>query len=404
MTVPQTPRTHRLAIAAIVAAGLLLGTAILLGGRAPSPAEAGHADEPAHAPAAPAAKEEKRQPAPIALTDAQAQAAGIVLETAGPGRIRATLELPGEIRLNEDRTAHVVPRVAAVVESVRASLGQPVKQGQVLAVLASATVSEQRSELQTALKRLALARTSHEREKSLWEQRISAEQDYLQARQALSEAEVAVANAQQKLAALGLVGGAGGGLNRFELRAPFDGTVIEKHLSQGEAVKEDTAAFTVSDLSRVWAEIAVPAGALQRVRVGEPVTIRAAGLEGAASGTITYVGALIGEQTRTAKARVVLANPQGAWRPGLFVSVEAVGEEAAVPVAVPRDAVQTVDGNPVVFVRVAEGFVPQPVRLGRGDAQRVEVLEGLQAGAVFAAAGSFTLKSELGKAGAEHAH
>ncbi len=128
-----------------------------------------------------------------------------------------------------------------------------------MAAIASPTASEQRSDLQTAQKRLALAKTTYEREKKLWEQKVSAEQDYLQAKQALSEAEVAVANANQKLGALGLSGSSASGLNRLELRAPFDGVVIEKHISLGEAVKEDAAVFTISDLSKVWAEINVPA-------------------------------------------------------------------------------------------------------------------------------------------------
>jgi cobalt-zinc-cadmium efflux system membrane fusion protein len=340
----------------------------------------------------------------VELSDEQIKAASISIDTAGAARIKSVLQLPGEIRLNEDRTSHVVPRIAGVVESVQASLGQAVKKGQVLAVIASPAASEQRSELQTAQKRLALAKITFEREKRLWEQKISAEQDYLQAGQALHEAEVAVANAQQKLSALGLAPGSQGGLNRFELRAPFDGLVIEKHLSLGEAVKEDAAVFTVSDLGQVWAEINVPAKDLPLVRVGEKVTIKATAFDASATGVITFVGSLIGEQTRMAKARVVLANPKGAWRPGLFVNVEVTSSEADVPVTVASDAIQTVGGKPVVFLKVNGGFIAQPVQLGRSDGKRVEVLQGLRAGARYASAGSFVVKSELGKSSAEHTH
>jgi len=340
----------------------------------------------------------------VELSDAQIKAASIGIDTAGAARIKSALQLPGEIRLNEDRTSHVVPRIAGVVESVQASLGQAVRRGQVLAVIASPAASEQRSELQTAQKRLTLAKTTFEREKRLWEQKISAEQDYLQAGQALHEAEVAVANAQQKLSALGLAPGSQGGLNRFELRAPFDGLVIEKHLSLGEAVKEDAAVFTVSDLGQVWAEINVPAKDLPLVRIGEKVTIKATAFDASATGVITFVGPLIGEQTRMAKARVVLANPKGAWRPRLFVNVEVTSSEADVPVTVASDAIQTVGDKPVVFLKVNGGFIAQPVQLGRSDGKRVEVLQGLKAGAPYASAGSFVVKSELGKASAEHTH
>ncbi len=94
-----------------------------------------------------------------------------------------TVTFPGEIRFDEDRTAHVVPRVSGVVEAVKVDLGQSVKKGQVLAVIASQQISDQRSELNAAQRRQELARLTLQREKKLWEDRISAEQDYLQARQ-----------------------------------------------------------------------------------------------------------------------------------------------------------------------------------------------------------------------------
>lgn len=340
----------------------------------------------------------------VELTDAQIKAASIGLDTAGPARIKSTLQLPGEIRLNEDRTAHVVPRVIGVVESIHATLGQSVKKGQVLAVIASPAVSEQRSELETAQKRFALTKTTYEREKKLWEQKISAEQDYLQARQALSEAEIALNNVQQKLAALGVAANAVGSLNRFELRAPFDALVIEKHISLGEAVKDDAAVFTLSDLGQVWAEINVPSKDLSLVRVGERVTIKSSAFDAQASGTVAFVGALIGEQTRMATARVVLSNPNGAWRPGLFVNVEITSDEATLPVTVASEAIQTVGDKSVVFLKVDGGFIAQPVQLGRSDGKRIEVVQGLKPGAVYAGAGSFVVKSELGKASAEHTH
>lgn len=340
----------------------------------------------------------------IEMTDAQIKAAGISLEAAGPASIRSSLKLPGEIRFNEDRTAHVVPRAAGVVEQVSASLGQRVKKGQVLAVLSSAGVSEQRSELQAALKREQLARATHEREKKLWQEKISPQQDVLVAETALREAEIAVANARQKLQAIGATGTSGDALSRFELRAPFDGNIVEKHVALGELVKEDTNIFTVSDLATVWAEVDVSAKDIGQVRVGEKVAVRSGASSETVGGSVAYVGSLLGEQTRTAKARIVLANPHGAWRPGLFVSVELVTAEAPAAVSVASEAVQQIDDKPVVFVKVPGGFLPQPVELGRSDGKRVEVVKGLKAGSQHASSGSFVIKSEAGKASATHAH
>jgi cobalt-zinc-cadmium efflux system membrane fusion protein len=339
----------------------------------------------------------------VEMTDAQIQAAGISLDTSSPANIRGTLRIPGEIRFNEDKTAHIVPRVVGVVDSVGANLGQQVKKGQVLAVISSMAVSEVRAELQASQKRRELAQSTYDRERTLWEQKISPQQDVLQAQQTLRETEIAVANATQKLLALG-ASPQSGALGRFELRAPFDGIIVEKHVALGEAVREDTNLFTISDLTTVWAEMSVPARDLPQVRVGEKVVVKSGAFDAAAQGAVSYVGALIGEQTRTAVARVTLPNPQGAWRPGLYVNVEVVASESAAPVTVDSSAIQTLDEKPVVFVKTTGGFIPQPVQLGRTDGKRVEVLSGLRAGATYAAAGSFVVKSEQGKGSASHGH
>lgn len=431
-TTPRLNRKQAVAIAAIVIGGIAAGGWIL--GTAPatpageSAAAAAHteahghddkehhggrsgdahADAGAHGDAEHHAgktdAEGEAHDETIALSDAQIQSAGIGIDKAAPARIRSSNQLPGEIRFNEDRTAHVVPRLAGVVESVPANLGQAVKRGQVLAVIASTGLSELRSELLAAQRRLALAKSTYTREKLLWQEKISAEQDYLAAQQALHEAEIAVANAQQKLVALGASAAGASSLNRYEIRAPFDGIVVEKHIALGEAVKEDASIFTLSDLSSVWAEIVVPAKDLDIVRVGEKVVVRATAFDSSAEGRISYVGALLGQDTRTAKARVTLANPKMAWRPGLFVNVDVVSGETEVAVSVLADAVQSMEDKPVVFVRVKDGFSAQPVKLGRADGRRVEVVDGLKAGTAYAASGSFVLKAELGKGSAEHAH
>ena len=138
------------------------------------------------------------------------------------------------------------------------------------------------------------------------------------------------------------------------------------------------------------------------MRVGEQATIRATALDSVASGIVSYVGALIGEQTRTAKARVTLENPQLAWRPGLFINVEMVSSETEAPMAVSAEAVQMINDKPTVFVRIPGGFIAQPVETGLSDGKSVEIVKGLKSGAQYAVNGSFVLKSEQGKAGASH--
>lgn len=412
-------KKSRIVIAIVLLIGAVLLGMILLSGKNNAPADkdgagaAAHAATSAHSDGghqgkdADEAHEDEKHAGgdeKIALSDAQIKTAGIAIDSAGPARISSAIALAGEVRFNEDRTAHVVPRLAGVVESVAANLGQQVKKGQLLAVMASAQLSGMRSELLSAQKRQALAQVTYEREKRLWQEKISAEQDYLQARQSLSEAEIATRNAQEKLSAIGASSGGGGALSRFELRAPFDGAIVEKHIALGEAVKEDANVFTISDLSSVWAEIIVPATDLGTVRVGAKATVKATSMASVASGKVSYVGSLLGEQTRTAKARVTLANPDMAWRPGLFVNVELTADEREAPVAVLADAIQTVNDRPTVFVKVDGGFLAQTVALGRSDGKHTEIVKGLEAGTAYAASGSFVVKAEQGKGGAEHEH
>ncbi len=263
-----------------------------------------------------------REEGKLELDAEQIEAAGITLDTARTISLAQVVSLPGEIRFNEDRTAHIVPRLPGIVDSVPANLGQAVKQGG----------------------------------------------------------------------------------NRYELRAPFAGVLVEKHLTQGEPVDGTANVFTLSDLSSVWATFNVPAQLLGQVRVGSKVKVLAQALDSEVEGTVSYIGDLLGEQTRAATARVTLSNPESTWRPGLFVSVQVAEATRKEVLTVADGAVQNVDGEDVVFVRVADGFVVQPVKLGISDGQRVEVLEGLRAGSQVAASGSFILKSELGKGSAEHGH
>ncbi|MBA2964673.1 MULTISPECIES: efflux RND transporter periplasmic adaptor subunit [Ramlibacter] len=406
---------QRIAMAAIVAIGVAAGAAVLLAGNHAPVSSDAHGHEEERGQKEPSRKEGQAKvgvagkadarPAEglVKLDEATASAAGIGTAPAGPAKLQSAQEFPGEIRFNEDRTAHVVPRLNGVAENVPANLGQVVREGQLLAVIASPALSEQRSELLTAQRRLEAARVTHDRERKLWEEKISAEQDYLQAKTALREAEIAVANSGQKLAAVGAPP-ASRGLNRFEARAPFDGTIVEKHLTLGEAVKEDSRIFTISDLSSVWAEFAVGPRDLDFARVGQKVVVSSTASQTKVQGVISYVGALLGEQTRTARARVTLSNPQGAWRPGLFVTVTVLGSDQDVALAVPVDALQTIENRPTVFKVVPGGFQATPVQPGRSDGRNVEILGGLQAGEKVATSNAFVLKAELGKAGTAHTH
>jgi cobalt-zinc-cadmium efflux system membrane fusion protein len=178
--------------------------------------------------------------------------------------------------------------------------------------------------------------------------------------------------------------------------------VTEKHIALGEAVKEDANIFIVTDLSSVWAQIIVSAKDLNVVRVGAHAAVMAAAFDSRAAGTVSYVGSLLGEQTRSANARVTLNNPQLAWRPGMFVNVDIVTGSVDAKVAVNAEAVQKINDKPTVFVRIPGGFIAQPVETGIADGKRIEIVSGIKPGSQYASKGSFVLKAELGKASLEN--
>jgi cobalt-zinc-cadmium efflux system membrane fusion protein len=113
---------------------------------------------------------------------------------------------------------------------------------------------------------------------------------------------------------------------------------------------------------------------------------------------------VVSEDTRTAVTRVVLPNPDGRWRPGLFVTATIAVGDTPVSLLIPKTALQSIDGQPSVFVQTPEGFVPRVVTLGRANGTQVEVTAGLQAGERYAATETFVLKADLGKGAAAHEH
>ena len=343
----------------------------------------------------------------VEMADAVLASSGVEIRSAGPATIKPMLKLPGEIVFNAEKMVHVVPRLSGVVLAVPRDVGQTVRQGDVLAVVESQALAELRSQYLAARKRLALARTSFEREKKLWEEKITAQQDYLAAQLALNEAEIAADLAAERLRALGIapeVTRTGGSLARFEVRAPISGVIVSKAVAAGATLKEDADIFTVADLSTVWVQVTVYPKDLGTLRLGQQASIKATAFEAQGDGVVSSIGALVGEQSRTALARVVLHNPKGVWRPGMFVDVELAAAEVQVPVAVSVDALQTLRAWTVVFGRYGQYFEARPLELGRSDGQMVEVLKGLSVGEKYAAGNSFAIKADLGKSGATHDH
>ncbi|WP_198118559.1 efflux RND transporter periplasmic adaptor subunit [Massilia rhizosphaerae] len=337
----------------------------------------------------------------IAMTAAQIQANGIALDTAGPATLRQRLHLPAQVKVDAERTVALAAPAQGIVQAVLVSPGSVVRKGQALVTIQSPAVASWRAEAARAHRRLALARTTYRREKTLWDERISARQDYEAAATAVQEAEIAAQAAAQHLAALGIEPGRAVS-GSVTVRAPIAGVVVEKPAVAGQAVDDMKPLVTIADLSHVWVEAAVPADSLGQVGAGMAAKISVGTQPDEIDGTVAFLGPVLGETTRMATARIVLPNRDARLRPGMLASVDLLGPQERAPVTVASDAIQTIHEHSVVFVRTAAGFQARDVVPGASDGKRTAIVRGLESGAVVAAGGSFLLKADLGKSEAGH--
>jgi cobalt-zinc-cadmium efflux system membrane fusion protein len=186
-------------------------------------------------------------------------------------------------------------------------------------------------------------------------------------------------------------------LAKYEVKSLIAGTVTDKHLSLGEVITDNSHAFTITDLSEVWVHLSLYQKDLPYIRLQQKVIISAGPDMPTANGRISYISPLLEETTRTATARVELKNPDGIWRPGLFINAHVETDAFAAALIIPKTAVETINDQPVIFVQTPAGFEPKTVRLGKQSVTHFEVLSGLAAGQRFVAKGGFILKAELAK-------
>ena len=192
-------------------------------------------------------------------------------------------------------------------------------------------------------------------------------------------------------------------LQVYVVPSPLDGVVLERSISVGDTAG-DAPIFTVADLSSLWAEFFIFAADMERVQQGQPIIIRSLDGKMTATGTLQTIQPTAEASSQTVVARAELDNSSGTWRSGMTVQGHVVISEAPVLVAVPTSAIQRMEGQDVVFVKTGTKYAAMPVTLGRTDADHTEITQGLDAGTEVVSQGSFVVKADIGKAGAEHAH
>ncbi|MEW6207267.1 MAG: efflux RND transporter periplasmic adaptor subunit [Acidobacteriota bacterium] len=364
----------------------------------------------------------------VELSPEAMEAAGIEIITVSGQRVASALRVTGSVEVNQQQTQQVTPLVSGRVERVNVALGDVVRAGQTLAIIASPEVAEMRGKLHEAETRLALAEQNYQRvqraenrasviqskarleeaEATLrrtqklietgagagkdlvaaeaayksakaeydYQSNISVNRDVQQARAEVETSKVEAMHLRNSLRALGVNvpenESASGDHNTpsIALTAPISGSITERLVNAGAGIQSGSPMFTVSNLSTVWVIANVPESQVSRLRVGLPAEVRASALGSQSlAGRITYINPLLNEETRTALVRVEIKNPAQRLKIGMFVEVAfETGDESATDekeIVVPEDAVQRIGDRAIVFI-------PKENETGHFEAREVE--------------------------------
>nr|WP_235567658.1 efflux RND transporter periplasmic adaptor subunit [Lysobacter sp. Root690] len=193
-------------------------------------------------------------------------------------------------------------------------------------------------------------------------------------------------------------------LTTYSIAAPISGVVLARNASVGEVAVEGMALFEIADLSTLWVDLHVFGEDATHLRPGLPVTVMRMGDDSGVETTLDRILPGTATASQSTVARASIKNADGLWRPGSAVRARVTVEQLPVDLAVPLTALQRMDDADVVFVREGERYSARPVKLGRRDARRVQVLSGLKAGEQVVIEQSFLIKADIEKAGASHEH
>jgi len=335
---------------------------------------------------------------------------GIVkVATVAPQSFTKSLFLTGEVKMNESKTVRISTPLQGTVSKIQADIGKYVSAGDALLELDSNEMAEARGDYLKKVSSLNLAKKSAEREANLFAKKVAAEVDVQEAQTKLNEAEIELINANMRLERLGfskkeierLANNAASTITGIlPIHAPFNGTVLEKNVSAGERVEAGKEVIILSDLSEVWVWADIRESDLPAVQqAGEKTAceVEVSSAQGRKyQGTLDAVSGKMEEQSRTVKARISVANPDGFLKPGMFVNIRLMLTSSGNAVAIPKVAVLTDAGLTFVFVhKEGDYWIRRPVSLGGAFNEYVEIKDGLAAGQKIIADGSFLLKSDV---------
>jgi len=358
---------------------------------------------------------------PASSSPTPAQSSTIETEIVAPQSIAGVIPATGKILVPENGVAVIGPVNAGRIVRLYAGQGTRVRKGQRLAELESADIDQAEADYLKALAdyenavrssaaEVKLAQQSYDRNKLLFEQKVTAGKNLQAAEHDLEVAKAAGENsvngtkaaltaARRHLLILGLDDATIDALAKktnlaatFSLNSPIDGIVVERNATVGASVGTDANLFKIIDLSRVWIDADVFEKDLPRVRPGQEVRLTVTAFPGSTfTGKVILINSVVDPETRTVKVRTEVANPDGRLKPDMFANVQIVTDLNRAAISIPQSAVLNDEGKTIVFVAAGNGYQKRQVQAGIQNNDRVEIVDGLVAGDKVVVKGNYLL-------------
>ena len=346
--------------------------------------------------AAPAEEAAEAAPTSLDLSAEAIRNSDIAIEAVSAGGFGSEIVAQAVVEPSPTGEAVLTARAGGAVTRVFKRLGDPVRAGEPLAIVESRDAGQIAAERTSASARATLAQRNLARERYLYEQKVSSRAEYEAAQ---AEAAAAEAEARRASAAMGAANVTRDGRGTV-VSSPISGSVTSATVMLGAYVQPEAELFRVADPRQIQIEAAVGPADMARLAAGDRAVIELPG-GGTVEGRVRAVTPTLNGETRSATAVIDVVG--GALQPGLGVRVRlypSLGTPGNA-IALPEDALQSLNGKDVVFVRTTKGFRVQSVTVGQRSAGRVEILSGLQPGLQVATRNAFLLKAELGKGAGE---
>ncbi|MEO7211314.1 efflux RND transporter periplasmic adaptor subunit [Mucilaginibacter sp.] len=274
----------------------------------------------------------------VCVSDSMAKI--ITIDTAKTTQMKDELSLSGEVSFDDNKVVKVFPFTSGQVMEVKVSLGDKVSKGQTLAVLRSADVAGNYTDLTSTKADLAISKRQLEQAEYLYKNGISSERDYTEAKENYAKAVASNSKVQQQIAING--GGNTSASGSLVIKAPGDGYIVEKNITAGNFIRPDNSnsLFTISNMKDVWIWANVFESDIAKVKKGYDAKITTLAYpDKVFSGNVDEVSSVLDPDNKVMKVRIALQNKDMLLKPEMFTNVLITNKEATSSVAIPASAV-----------------------------------------------------------------